>query len=272
MIKLSVVIISFNEERDIRRCLESVQGIADEVYVLDSFSTDGTEAICREFGARFEQHVFDGYVSQKNRATDRATYDHILSLDADEALSGRLKAQVAGLKAQSERFKAQGSRLKDKELFDGYVFNRRNNWCGRWMRFTTLYPDRKLRLFDRRKARWSGLDPHDFVKPEPGTRVTRIKGDLLHWAIHDLSEQRHKTEQFARISAKAYYDHGKRPGFLSEYTHAVWRWFREYCIRLGFLEGFAGWQIARYSALYAWRKYYYLRQLYGNQSKTSLGS
>ena len=258
MIQLSVVIISLDEERDIRRCLESVQGIADEIYVLDSFSSDGTENICREYGARFAQHVFDGYVSQKNRATSRAKYDHILSLDADEALTEEMKAQI--------------SRVKTEWTNDGYVFNRKNNWCGRWMRYTTLYPDRKLRLFDRRKAQWSGLDPHDYVQPEAGASVTRVKGDLLHWAIHDLDEQRKKTDQFARISAKAYFDKGIKPGPFAALTHSVWRWFREYCVRLGFLEGIAGWQIARFSAIYAWKKYYYLSQLYGSQSSSSLGS
>ncbi|MCK9325415.1 MAG: glycosyltransferase family 2 protein [Bacteroidales bacterium] len=252
MEKFSAVIIAYNEEKDIGRCLESLRGIADEIYVLDSFSTDRTEAICREMGVRFEQHVFDGYVSQKNRAIGGATHDFILSLDADEALSDELKAEIL--------------RIKARWTHDGYIFNRRNSWCGRWIRFTTLYPDRKLRLFDRRKASWDGLDPHDFVKPVPGARITRVKGDLLHWAIHTLEEQQNKTEQFARISAKAYFDHDRKAGWLSAYTHAGWRWFREYLLRLGFLEGYAGWQIARYSALYAWKKYSYLRVLYGNKS------
>jgi len=250
-VKISAVIISLNEEKDIGRCLESLQGVADEILVLDSFSTDGTGEICQKFGVRFAQHGFDGYVSQKNRATSRAAYDHILSLDADEALSERMKEEVL--------------RIKDNWTFDGYIFNRRNSWCGRWMRFTTLYPDRKLRLFDRRKAVWDGLDPHDYVKPAPDARIVRAKGDLLHWAIHSIDEQKRKADQFARISAHSYFSKGIRPSMGTGVSHAVWRWFREYCIRLGFLEGYAGWQIARYSALYAWRKYYYLRQLYESQ-------
>ncbi|MFH0762028.1 MAG: glycosyltransferase family 2 protein [Bacteroidota bacterium] len=250
-VKISAVIISFNEEQDIGRCLESLLNVADEIYVLDSFSTDRTEVICRESGVRFEQHVFDGYVSQKNRAMKQATYDHILSLDADEALSAKLREQI--------------SKIKENWTHDGYVFNRRNSWCGRWMRFTTLYPDRKLRLFDRRKAMWRGLDPHDFVRMDPDTEIVRVKGDLLHWAIHTVKEQQDKTDQFAKISAKAYFDRRIKVHRGSAIGHCVWRWFREYCIRLGFLEGKAGWQIARYSALYAWKKYYYLRQLYESQ-------
>ncbi|MFA6128723.1 MAG: glycosyltransferase family 2 protein [Bacteroidales bacterium] len=251
MIKISAVIITYNEEKDIGRCLESVMDIADEVFVLDSFSTDGTETICRDHGVRFEQHVFDGYVAQKNRAMQMASHDFILSLDGDEALSEEAMSDIR--------------KIKETRLHDGYIFNRRNNYCGRWMRFTTWYPDRKLRLFNRNKAVWTGLDPHDYIRMNPGSSVTRIHGDLLHWAIHTKEEQLAKMEQFARISAKFYFDQGIRPVFGSAIAHCVWRWFREYCIHLGVLDGIAGWQVARFSALYVWRKYYYLRLLYETQ-------
>lgn len=251
MIKISVVVISYNEEQDIGRCLESVLDIADEVLVLDSYSTDGTESICRQYPVRFEQHVFDGYVAQKNRAVQMATYDHILSLDADEALSPEAKNELL--------------RVLKEWSHDGYIFNRRNSYCGHWMRYTNWYPDRKLRLFDRRKAEWTGLDPHDSIRLHPGATSTRLNGDILHWAIHTRQEQLNKTEQFARISAQFYFEQGIRPGLFAAFRHSVWRWFREYCIHLGFLDGKAGWQVARFSALYVWRKYYYLRQLYENQ-------
>lgn len=251
MIKISVVIISFNEEKDIGRCLESVKDIADEVLVLDSFSTDTTGAICRKYAVRFEQHAFDGYVAQKNRAIQMATHDFILSLDADEALSEEAKEELR--------------RAKKEWTHDGYIFNRRNSYCGHWMRFTTWYPDRKLRLFDRRKAIWTGLDPHDYIRMDPGSSVVRLKGDLLHWAIHTKEEQQAKMEQFARISARFYFDQGIRTSMGTAIMHCVWRWIREYYIHLGILDGKAGWQVARYSALYVWRKYYYLRQLYGSQ-------
>lgn len=251
MIKISVVIIAFNEEKDIGRCLDSVAGIADEVLVLDSFSTDHTEAICRKYGVRFEQHAFDGYVSQKNRALKMASFDYILSLDADEALSEEAREEVKNARSDWSH--------------DGYIFKRRNSYCGHWMRFTTWYPDRKLRLFDRRTATWTGLDPHDYIRMNPGSSVKRMKGHLLHWAIHTTEEQLAKTEQFARISAKYYFDKGIKPVLGSVVFHSAWRWFREYCINLGILDGKAGWQVARFSALYVWKKYYYLRQLYGSQ-------
>jgi len=251
MVKISAVIIAFNEEKDIRRCLESLTGIADEILVLDSFSTDSTAEICRQYGVRFEQHIFDGYVTQKNRALQMASFDHVLSLDADEALTEEAKQQIKKARSAWEH--------------DGYYFNRRNNFCGQWMRHTSWYPDRKLRLFDRRKARWEGLDPHDFIRMDKGSSVVRLKADLLHWSVYTLEEQVAKTEQFARISAKFYFDQGIRSGLATALAHFVWRWFSEYCIRLGFLDGKAGWQVSRFSALYVWKKYYYLRQLYGNQ-------
>ena len=253
MIKLSAVIISFNEERDIGKCLESLMGVADEVLVLDSFSTDMTEAICRKSGVRFEQHAFDGYVSQKNRALHLASFDHILSLDADEALSAEARQEVIAAKKTWNH--------------DGYLFNRKNNFCGHWMRYTTWYPDRKLRLFDRRLAEWTGIDPHDYIRMKPGSKVARLKGELLHWPVRTIEEQKLKVEQFARISAKYYFDRGIKSGMGSAALHSVWRWLREYYFNFGFLDGKAGWQVARFSALYVWRKYYYLRQLHGNQPK-----
>jgi len=251
MRKISVVIIAFNEERDIGRCLESVMDIGDEVLVLDSFSTDGTEDICLKYGVRFEQHAFDGYVAQKNRALGMASFDYILSLDADEALSDEARAEVL--------------RVKQEWNHDGYFFNRRNSFCGHWMRHTSWYPDRKLRLFDRRKAVWTGMDPHDFIQMGPGSSVVRLPGDILHRTVRTKEEQLAKTEHFARVSARFSFDHGIKPPMGSAIIHAVWRWFREYCILLGILDGRAGWQVSRFSALYVWRKYYYLRQLYESQ-------
>jgi glycosyltransferase involved in cell wall biosynthesis len=251
MIKISAVIIAFNEEKDIGRCLESVRDIADEILVLDSFSTDATEDICRKYRVRFEQHAFDGYVAQKNRALQLASYDYILSLDADEALSETVKSEI--------------EKTINCWSHDGYIFNRRNSYCGHWMRFTSWYPDQKLRLFDRRKAKWAGLDPHDSICMDPGSKVMHLKGDLLHWAVHTKEEQEAKTEQFARISARFYFNQGIRSGLMTALAHCVWRWFREYCIKLGILDGKSGWQVAGFSALYVWKKYYYLRQLYGSQ-------
>ena len=156
MTPISVVIITFNEEKNIGRCLESVKNIADEIVVLDSFSTDKTEEICLQHGASFFQHPFDGHIEQKNRAITYATYPHILSLDADEVLSPELEQSI---KAVKENWQA-----------DGYYFNRLTNYCGKWIRHCGWYPDRKLRLWDSRKGKWGGVNPHDKYMLEPNAK------------------------------------------------------------------------------------------------------
>ena len=253
--KISAVIITMNEEKYITRCIESLQGMVDEILVLDSFSSDATELICRGLGVRFEQHPFDGYVAQKNRAMGMASYDWILSLDGDEALSEELKVAILELKRGDSLL-----RWND-QVISGFIFNRRNNYCGRWMRFTSWYPDRKLRLFYRPDARWVGYDPHDHVVLSKGRRANRLNGDLLHWATDTPEEFRKKCDHFARISARSYHRAGKTIGWTGPGVHGSWRWMQEYVWRLGFLEGVAGWQIARGNAMNAYRKYMYLRIL-----------
>src|SRR5436190_10289340 len=126
---LSVVVITFNEERNIGRCLASVAAVADDIVVVDSFSTDRTEAIAREHGARFVQHAFEGHIEQKNWAVTQAAHPFILSLDADEAVDDRLLDSIR--------------RGKDQNA-DGYTMNRLTNYCGTWIRHGGWYPDRKL--------------------------------------------------------------------------------------------------------------------------------
>src|SRR6516225_8076489 len=147
MTSVSIVIITFNEEKNIRRCLESVKEIADEIVVVDSLSTDHTKSICKEFGVRFIEQKFLGYIEQKNFALDQAKYDYVLSLDADEAISKELVKSIQEVKQNPES--------------DGYRMNRLTNFCGKWIKHGSWYPDTKLRVFNRKKARWGGINPHD---------------------------------------------------------------------------------------------------------------
>ncbi len=241
MVKLSVVIIAFNEEKDIERCLKSAQDVADEILVVDSLSTDKTPEICEKYGVRFISHAFEGYVNQKNFALKEAKFDHVLSLDADEAISEPMHNAIVEIK-------------KDWK-YDGYIFNRKNKYCGKWMEFTTLYPDRKLRLFDRRKGRWIGYDPHDHVVMDEGSSTKRVDVDLMHWAMEDMEEQRIKTQNFAEVAAKAYVAEGRDPWTGQALVHSTWRFIREYFIRLGILEGKQGLWFASSSAKYTYLKY-----------------
>lgn len=225
-IKISATVITFNEEKKIERCLASLLGVADEIIVVDSFSTDGTEAICARYPVRFMKRKFEGYIAQKNYAVDQASYDHILSLDADEVLSDRLKTSVLTAKADWK--------------YDGYSVNRFNNYCGKWIRFCGWYPDRKIRLWDRRMARWSGEDPHDKVQLSAG-RVKRLQGDLLHYAYFTVDEHLRQMHKFAEVAAKAKYRNGKRPIFLIHVVlNPMFKFFRKYLLQLGFLDGYYG--------------------------------
>ena len=252
MVKLSVVIISFNEEEFIERCIVSVRDIADEIFVLDSFSGDKTSEICKRLGVRFEQHKFDGYIIQKNRALGMAANDIILSLDADEALSEEAIREVIKIKNNWQSY--------------GYYFNRSNHYCGRWMRHTSLYPDRKLRLFDRRHAWWTGYDPHDFVRLSEGVESHVIKADILHWVIDDRNDHLQKAEHFSSIAAKAYFEGGKNAQRGQALVHACWRFIQEFFVKLGFLEGRLGFQFACISARYVFLKYIKLRDLYAKRT------
>ena len=142
MIKLSVVIIAFNEERNIARCLQSVKDIADDILVVDSFSSDKTREIALSYGARVIEHGFEGHIQQKNWAITQSKYPHILSLDADEALSDELKKSIIEAKSNWQ--------------FYGYNMNRLTNYCGKWVRYCGWYPDKKLRLWDCRQGEWKG--------------------------------------------------------------------------------------------------------------------
>jgi glycosyltransferase involved in cell wall biosynthesis len=172
---LSAVIITYNEARNIGRCLDSLAGVADEIVVVDSFSTDDTERICRAHGARFVQHAFEGHIEQKNYALAQARYDWVLSLDADEALSDPLRAAILAVKVQAERL-------------DGYEMNRLTNYCGQWIHHSGWYPDRKLRLFDRRQGRWGGVNPHDKVLMDSRDQTGRLAGDLFQRCERRLAE------------------------------------------------------------------------------------
>ncbi len=255
MTKLSVVIITYNEERNIGRCLESVKDIADEIVIVDSFSTDGTEKICREFGARFIQHAFEGHIEQKNWAITQARYPHILSLDADELLSDRLKRSIRHAKENWDS--------------DGYYFNRLTNYCGKWIRHSSWYPSRKLRLWDSRKGQWGGMNPHDHFILEKGASRKFLKGDLLHFSYYSIYQHIEQINRFSDIAAKSYFSAGKKASWFNIIFHPVWRMFRDYIIKFGILDGFFGLVISLNSSHETFLKYSKLRKLHRDAARAA---
>ena len=247
MIKLSAVIITLNEEKKIGRCLLSLKSIADEIVVVDSFSTDKTEEICLQHGAKFFKHNFEGYIEQKNYALTCATYDYILSIDADEALSEELKQSIL--------------KVKSNWKYDGYFFNRFNNYCGQWIHHSNWYPDQKLRLFDRRKGKWGGTNPHDRFVQIKGATKKHIKGDLLHWVLSTYEDHIDKANKFSTIAAEEAFKKGRAASIFTILSHAMWRFVKSYIVRLGVLDGYNGFVISSFSSYTVFLKYIKLRQM-----------
>lgn len=249
MIKLSVVIITFNEEKNIERCLQSVKDIADEIVVLDSFSTDQTPEICQKFGVNFYQHAFDGHIQQKNRAISYASHPHILSLDADEAIDKTLSNSISQIKQNFDK--------------QGYYMNRLTNYCGHWVKHCGWYPDEKLRLWDSRMGHWTGINPHDRYELFGGDKNTgHLKGDILHYSYYSVNDHYKQVEYFTNIASKAYYEKGKKAPFYKLILNPVAKFIDHYFLKLGFLDGKAGYLISKISAYATYLKYKKLRSLY----------
>lgn len=249
-VKLSVVIITYNEEKNIGRCLEAVCGLADDLVVVDSFSEDRTREICEGYGARFLERAFTGYVDQKNYANAQARFDHILSLDADEVLSRELYASVQA--------------AKHNWAADGYYLTRLTNYCGHWVRHGGWYPDKKLRLFDRTKGRWEGLLLHERFELFPDHRPRQLRGDLLHYSYDSVKQHLDQINSFSDIACREMRMKGKKTNILQLIVKPPFRFFYGYFIRLGFLDGFTGFCIAVLSGYGAFVKYAKLYQSYKN--------
>lgn len=239
---LSAVIITFNEEKNIERCLTSLTGVVDEIVVVDSFSTDRTKEICLSFGARFIEHKFEGHIQQKNWAKEQATHRFVLSLDADEALDETLRKSILQIKTNPQKH--------------GYYLNRFTNYCGYWVKHCGWYPDRKLRLWDGSKGKWGGTNPHDRFMLDAGNKYAGyLKGNILHYSYYSVKEHFEKTEKFSTIAAQAYFDANRRTNLFSIKVRPFIRFIRSYFLKLGFLDGRYGIIICRMESRGVYLKY-----------------
>jgi glycosyltransferase involved in cell wall biosynthesis len=258
MAKISGVIITFNEEKCIGRCIESIKDVVDEIVVVDSFSTDETRKICLQYGARVVERVFTGFTDQKNFADDYATYDYVLSLDADEALSEELKAEIL--------------KVKNHLSYDGYFFNRLNNHCGQWIRYSNWYPDVKIRLYNRRKSRWySPSNLHETVQLDDPYSKQKLEGDLLHWAYDSYSEHYLKIDNYTSLAATNYIKAGEKSiGIIKIVINPFWKFFKNYFIKKGFLDGFEGFVICAFAGISTFLKYIKIRELQKIQNENRI--
>ncbi|MBF0286294.1 MAG: glycosyltransferase family 2 protein [SAR324 cluster bacterium] len=231
---LAAVIITYNEENNIGDCLQSLQGLVDEIVVLDSFSTDKTERICRNNAkVRFFQHGFDGHIQQKNRAIEKCSSDWILALDADERVSPQLSSAI-------EDF------LNSNPVVNGAKFPRLTRHMKRFIRHGGWYPNARYRLVRKGKSHWGGENPHDSLIIEG--EGTRLKGDLIHLSFSDLSDQVKTINYFSSIVALTRYNKGKNFSLLRMLWKPISKFLEIYLLKRGFLDGIQGYIIAVSSA------------------------
>lgn len=247
MIKLSAVIITYNEERNIARCIESVKRIADEILVVDSNSTDNTVAIAESLHARVVQQAFLGYAGQRIFTDNAAANDWVLMLDADEYVSETLADSILAVKVNP--FAA------------AYKFARLNNYNGKWIKHGTWYPDRKTRLYDRTKGTWHGGNVHEYWLPnDPDAKVPVIKGDLYHDSFPSLTEHLNKINKYTDLAANDAIARGRAASLFKIWFAPKWTFITAYIIRLGMLDGYNGYLIAKLSAHMTFVKYNKIRQ------------
>ena len=237
--KITATVITFNEEANIARALASVAW-ADEIVVVDSESRDRTAEVARRFTDRVIVRPWPGYSAQKNFAAEQASHDWVFSLDADEQVSDELRREIESLKQTTG------------PAVSGYEMPRLTFYLGRWIRHSGWYPDWKLRLYDRRRARWVGDYVHEGLAVDGAT--ARLSGDLLHFTVENASAHHLRIDRYTTLAADGAYAQGKRGSIASIIFSPPLTFLRSYVFKLGFLDGLQGYAIARFAAHYAFLK------------------
>jgi glycosyltransferase involved in cell wall biosynthesis len=240
--KITAAIITLNEERNIRRCLDSLYDIVDEIIVVDSKSTDHTVEIAAGYGAKVIEKEFEGHIQQKNFAISQAGNPYVLSLDADESLSRNLRNALKKLKS-SENYA------------DGYKMKRKNFFLGKWIDYGIWIREYKIRLFHKDMAYWGGTNPHDHIVMKPGSRVKKLNGNLLHYPYESISEFVDQMNKFSSIAASSYAEKGLNSTIFKIIVNPLWRFIRSYFLNLGFMDGIRGLFLSTVMSFYAFMKY-----------------
>ncbi len=245
-VQLSAVIITFNEERNIERCLLSLQGVADDIVVVDSFSTDKTEEICKKYNATFIRHAWEGYSKSKNFGNSKAKYDFIFSVDADEEISAELKKSILKIKANPAA--------------DAYKINRLTNYCGKWIRHCGWYPDSKLRLWNRNSAEWQG-EIHEELRLNQNVKTGVLDGDLLHYSYTDIDDHLQRANKYTTLMAQNYFRKNKKFSCIKLIFSPQIRFFKDYILQQGWRDGWRGLTICCIAAFSTFIKYAKLREI-----------
>jgi len=248
---LSVILITKNEEANLKDCLESVS-FADEIIVVDSQSSDKTQEIARSFGAKLEiTSDWPGFGAQKNRALNLATQDWVLSIDADEHVTPELKQEILAT-------------IASVNAADCYAIPRSSWYCGRFMKHSGWYPDYVDRLFKRGTAKFSDHLVHEHLLPE-GSKG-KLKHHFLHYSYRDFSQVLKKVDVYSSAAALQAFNQGKKSNLIQALAHGFWGFFRTYVLRRGFLDGKYGLALAISNAATSYYKYLKLWQMYQSES------
>jgi len=237
--KITATIITLDEERNIQRAIESLR-CADEILIVDSGSVDRTVELAEKLGVRVIEAGWRGYSGQKNWAAEQASHDWILSLDADEALSEALEAEIWNLKKNGPRA-------------DAYTMPRLAQYLGRWILHSGWYPDRKVRLYNRHKATWMGDFVHESV--QVAGRLGHLHANILHFTCDSLSEHVKTLERYTTLAAQELAARKTPIGWARLIFDPLWTFARTYFLKLGFLDGLEGLIIAYMAAFYTFLKY-----------------
>ena len=254
---LSAVIIAKNECANLPRCLRSIQEVADEIVVVDSDSTDGTPEVATSFGARVFKRSFTTYADQKNWAASQATHPFILSLDADEALSESLLAEIRDWKKR--RWNQPSA----------WAMPRLTNYCGTWIHHGGWYPDRKIRLWAAGSGEWKPSNEggvlHESWIPNAGVEVFDFDSDLLHYSYFTSADHQRQLAKFSLLGAQDALRLGRKSAFMKPFARAAFQWFKQAIVQGGWRDGRAGLEVARWSAIAAFWKWTLVRSTLEHQ-------
>jgi glycosyltransferase involved in cell wall biosynthesis len=251
MEKISAIVIAFNEEKNIERCLQSLDW-ADEIVVIDSFSTDQTRVLSKKYTPRVIQHKWEGFVKQKIYATSQASYDWIFSIDADEEVSDQLKYEIMRIKQAGPAVQA-------------YQMPRKMFYLGKWITHGSWYPDYKVRLFNRQHGHWAGLDIHEYWQGK--SRCEKLKGDLLHYSYENITDHINKINILTSQAAAEMLQKGEKDSYWNILINPFIKFCKSYFIQAGFSDGFVGLIIALLGSYYVFLKYLKLWELRHSASK-----
>lgn len=249
--KLSVAMITLNEERILEKTLKSLEGVADEIVIVDSGSTDKTEEIAKKYGARFINQKWLGYGKQRNVAIENATGDWVLNIDADEEISPKLAKKLKEIKENES----------EKEVFE---INFSSVCFGKKLKHGGWSNQYHIRLFRKDAGRFNTNEVHEEFLTDK--KVYRLKEEIYHHSYITLEEYFTKFNRYTTEGAKEYYRRGKKPSNFQIIFNPIFKFIRMYIIRLGFLDGIEGLMIASTSAMYSMVKYFKLREMYKNNS------